>query len=376
MSEPIVSTLTVSFDNNGTNENDRAGNHAITLEQLSKRFDSEGQLTARCFPAEGIEFVTSAGTLIIGEVRSQRMWEGLKFSNSDSTNLKYSGATNVVIDSSRSILLKKEQDRWGDTKIVPAEDVFLRYDADASAVIAESTVYSLSRPSFTKKVSVYGACFVSYEALYRILYYKPVVNAPFAGYGGVAFQIGTIFGYNNQDVATLDMELDLSGAKDWVEYARVTSKIVLDAKGTWEFPPNWESTYQGNKKLIGDQREDYQEPGRFPGYPHEIDESNSFVDTRVHHLVEVNSMGSLRNQDYNNGGDGYWAWHNPYYGSSSYDPVYEIKFADPPGGKKAGSADEFKYDLNHRTWRDVFLAVNKAEVMANLENQYPGLKKA
>jgi len=69
MSEPIVSTLTVSFDNNGTNANDRAGNHAITLEQLSKRFDSEGQLTARCFPAEGIEFVTSAGTLIIGEVR-------------------------------------------------------------------------------------------------------------------------------------------------------------------------------------------------------------------------------------------------------------------------------------------------------------------
>ena len=86
MSEPIVSTLTVSFDNNGTNANDRAGNHAITLEQLSKRFDSEGQLTARCFPAEGIEFVTSAGTLIIGEVGSQGRGEGLKFFKGNTRN--------------------------------------------------------------------------------------------------------------------------------------------------------------------------------------------------------------------------------------------------------------------------------------------------
>jgi hypothetical protein len=148
---------------------------------------------------------------------------------------------------------------------------------------------------------------------------------------------------------------------------------VLDAKGVWEFPPNWEQTYQGNKKKTGEQRDDYAEPGQFPNFTDEIDQDNSFVDVRIHEIVEVNTIGSLRYLT-QNGSDAIYA---PYWGASdSYRPKYEVKFGDPPGGKKAGSADDFRYDLNNTTWRDVFLDVNKAEVLKDLQATYPGVTVA
>jgi hypothetical protein len=193
------------------------------------------------------------------------------------------------------------------------------------------------------------------------------------GSNAITFKIGSIFGYNDYTVEVLDMELDLSDPPNWVEYARVTSKIVLDAKGVWEFPPNWESTYQGNKKKTGEERSDYPEAGKFPYFTDEIDENNSFVDMRVHEIVEVSTTGTLRYLAQN----GSAAIYAPYWGAAaSYHPIFEVKFADPPGGKKAGSAQDFIYDLNHTTWNDVFLSVDKAEVLKALEEDYPGVTEA
>lgn len=367
MAEKLVATLNIPFsDSDGVGED--AGKNRIVLQQMTERMDSQGQLWARCFPHQGVRFKASVGTVTPGEVRSHAMSEGLKFSNSARATLKFPGASNVAIDASSSVLLKKTKDIYGHTTIVPAF-VTLTWDADQEAVIVTER---------GQETPIYGACFVRYDALYQVLYYKPnTVSTPVGGGNyAFAFNIGTIFGYNDYTVETLDMELDISSSSSWVEYARVTSKIVLDAKGVWEFPQNWESTYQGNKDKVGDRRDDYPEPGHFDGFDDEIDQDNSFVDTRIHCIIEVNTVGTLRFNDHNNGGSGYWAWFAPYFGDSSWNPTYEVKFTDPPGGKKASSAKDFQYDLNNSTWRDVFLSVNKAQVLKDLQNDYPGVVEA
>lgn len=372
MSDIIVSTLNASFSSDDK-LGDNAGNNKIILQQMTEYADYFGRIWARCFPSSGVSFTASVGTVEIGEVRVQTVSEGLKFSNSSSAPLKYPGATNVVIDSTNSVLMMKSVDNYGNTIIKPAIGVTLHYDTETASVIAKRSGYE--EDYILKPVNIYGACFVSYSVSYLMLYYKPgMIRTPFAdGSSAFSFMVGTLFGYNNYDVASLNMKLLLDSSKQWVEFARITSKIVLDAKGVWEFPPNWESTYQNNKEKVGDAREDYPAPGVFEGYSYEIDQYNSFVDTRVHLIIEVNTIGTLRYRDYDNGGDGYWAWFAPYFGSSTWIPKYEGKWTDPPGGKKASTVDDFKYDLNHRTWRDVFLEVDKNELKDTLEDIYEGV---
>lgn len=377
MSETLVATLNVSFDTDDDGVGDKAGQNKITLQQVTKALDNNGELWASCFPSRGVSFTASVGTVRVGETRIAQKKQSVKFSDSSSVSLELSGATNVEIDHTRSVLMKKVKDNYGKTRIMPASDVTVRYDQETNSIIAESYRNDLNQMVGLHQVKIYGVCAVSYEAEYSMLYYKPYIEAPYGGYYGMAFSVGTIFGYNEYDVATLEMELDLNIKSDYVEFARVTSKIVLDAKGTWEFPPNWKTTFNNNREKVGEQRDDYPEDGEFPDHPQAgtIDASNSFVDTRVHHIVKINSIGALIHEDFNNGGDDYWAWFNPYFGDSTYDPDYEIVYADPPGGKKASSAKEFKSDQYNTTWRDVFLSVNKAELEADLQDWYPGASK-
>lgn len=361
MTDAIVATLNIPFSQED-GIGDDAGKNKIVLQQMTQKFDGSGQLWARCFPSRNVRFVASVGTVLPGEVRSQQVNESLKFSNSSKAQLKLPGATNVSLDA--SILMKKQKDVYGHTRIVPTTSVTLVYDADQEAVVA-----------FDRGIetAIYGACFVQYQALYQMLYYKPFIQRiPVGGADyAVNFNMGTIFGYNDYTVEILDMELDVSSSINWTEYARVTSKIVLDARGTWEYPPNWEGTYTSNREKTPDQRTDYA-TGTFPGTSYEIDPENSFTDIRIHCIVEVNTLGSLRHVDHTNGGAGYWAWFDPYYASSFWNPVYEIKFADPPGGAKANSANEFQQELSNNTWRDVFLSVDKTEVIERLQVDYPG----
>jgi hypothetical protein len=360
MSENVIATLSIPFTSQDDGTGDRAGQNKIVLQQMTTTFDALGQLWARCFPSHGVKFTTSSGIISGGEIRVQKVYEGLKFSNNAKAGLKFSGIENVTIDTTRSVLFRKTKDIYGHTTIVPAQ-VSLTYESKTNEVVAKDVLGN--------EIAIYGGCFVQYMATYQVLYYKPQIDAPYGGAYGAVFHLGTIFGYNDYAVETLDMELDLSNDQQWVEFARVTSKIVLDAKGVWEFPPNWESTYQGNKKKIGDQREDYSAPGRFEGYSHEIDPDNSFVDVRVHLIIEVNTIGTLKYID----PFGIISWYSPYFASITWVPQYECKFKDPPGGKQASSANEFLKDLNNWSWRDVFLSVDKNELKSDLQSRYPGV---
>lgn len=375
MTEPLVATLNVSFDTDNEGVGDQAGQNKITLQQVTKALDNNGELWASCFPSRGVSFTASVGTVRVGETRIAQKKQSVKFSDSSSVTLELSGATNVEIDHTRSVLMKKVKDNYGKTRIMPASDVTVRYDQETNSIIAESYRNDLNQMEELHQVKIYGACAVSYEAEYSMLYYKPNITLQFGGYNGMIFYTGTIFGYNEYDVETLEMEMDLVSGQDYVEFARVTSKIVLDAKGTWEFPENWKDTFNANREKVGEQRDDYPGDGEFPNNDSTIDADNSFVDTRVHHIVKVNAIGSLQHEDFNNGGDGYWAWFDPYFGDRDYQPDYEIVYAEPPGGSKASSVEEFKYDQNHWTWRDAFLRVDKTKLEADLQDWYPGAVK-
>lgn len=349
MSGVTATTLSVSFSEA------EASSGRIVLQQMTTSFDSRGALWGRTFCNEVVSYTASVGIVERGNQYPQRInSESISFSDSNSATLKFPGAYDVTI--LQQVLLRRIT-RGGTTTIEPVS-VTLVYDTETESVVTSDDL------------PVYGKAAVSYTTLYEMFFYRPYVQS--IPWGGVTIGIGTVFAYTNSTVETLDMELDFSSPKDWVEYARVTSKIVLDPKGTWEFPTNWEGTYQSNRDRIGEQRSEYPAEGTFPNTTETVDGTNCFVDTRVHCIVQVNSIGSLQYKDHSNGGDGYWAWYSPYFGDSTYDPAYEILFADPPGGAKANSAEEFKYDLNNRTWRDVFLEVDKEEVTERLQREYPG----
>lgn len=369
MSQSLVATLNIPFsEEDGIG--DKAGQNKIVLEQVAKRFDALGRLPARCYPSRNVRFKVSRGSIVVGEIRSREIYEGIKFSNTSSVRLKYSDISEVTIDSDFTVLMKKSTDSLGRTTIVPALGVQLRYDAETASIVAEGSGYDEDYQR--KQVAVYGGCSIRYTAYYQMLYYTPQIES-IKFTGGLQFGMGTIFGYNDYDVATLDMELDLSSPPDWVEFGRVTSKIVLDARGVWEFPDNWNTTYTENKEKSNEQKEDYATPGTYDVGASEIDPDQCFVDERVHCIITVNTIGSLKFEDFGNGGDGYWAWYDPYFGDETYNPKYECKWTAPPGGAKASSAEEFKYDLNHRTWRDVFLDVDKAAIKSRFSGEYPGI---
>lgn len=348
MAEITLATLSVQFA-----EEDRG---RIILEQTIKipRFDEQNKsiLIAECYRSDPVEYAAS-----VGEVRSVNRIprliysEGIRFTGTNSATLKYPGAIDVSIFQGNVLMTKiKRHGRF----VFQRSHAGLIYDEATESVITEDGS------------AVYGAVSVRYTTIYDNLYYYPQFQDFRAQRGGFVTTIGTIFAYNENTVATLEMEVDINTSPDYIEYARVTSKIVLDAKGVWEFPPNWKATYQANKEKEGDQRDDYPDEGTFPYSAQKVDGGNSFVDERLHLIIEINSFGRLRYNNHNT------RIYPPYIGMYNYNPDYEIRFADPPGGARATSAEDFKHSQNNRTWRTVFAGVNKQKLLERLQIEYPG----
>jgi hypothetical protein len=356
-----VSTLNVAF-----NEGAGDGNGRIILEQTRTRFDFFGNLWARSNAKWPLRYATSRGSVSpVEPIWTEEINEAVKFSNSGRASLKYPGVSDVTIDTSRSVLMTKIK-RYGRTQIVRTYPDVL-YDEDLGAIRVGRNEGSLAGGGYRfVEVPVWGAVVVTYQAHFRPLRYTPSVKR--FPRGGAELTIGSIFAYHDEDVAVLDMKVESDDTKDWEEYCRLYSKIVLDPKGVWEFPPNWEQTYQSNRDQQGEQRADMPGEGVWPGHNiAKVDPDNHFVDERVHVIIEVNSFGQLKTTAFRH------SFEQPKVGFFNYDPTYHLKFADPPGGAKATSAEEFKYDLRYRTWRDVFLDVNKDKIIDALSKQYKDL---
>lgn len=352
-----TATLSVSYS-----ESTSTGK--ITLQQMTKDFTTHDPMTGQpalviwCFPTDVEKFWTTVGSLRVGEIRDipgiQR--ETLKFTNSNSASIKYPNATilSMTLLGTAVKRVKNNYDEW------EIQDSYPEFTFKDQTVLASENFY--------------GACMVDYTAQCKVLYYTPSYNIQSQTLGSysITTTVGSIFALKDDLVEVLDVQLDLKSTKDRVEFARVSSKIVLDSRGAWEFPDSWNSTYTSNKKKDPDQRSAYN-IGTFTGYSYQIDPDESFTDTRVHMIIYVDSSGHLTYEDYNNGGDGYWAWYNPYFGSSNYDPVYELTWSTAPGGEKASSAEAFQYDLNHTTWRDVFLKVDKNKIKEDMTKAFPNI---
>jgi len=358
MDNTIVATLNVSFDgDSGIGEN--AGKNRIILEQMTTKLDVFGKLWLRVLCGIPYSMAASSGTLEMGREITFSVWrEALKFSNSSSATLKYPTATGVTVQSGGVIMRKVV--RNGDTQIIEATGITFRYDEEQTAIIAE---YGVPK----KPVNIYGVIFVSYLATYDFVYYKPgVIVAPS---GSTVIKLGTVYAYHNYDVASLDIELDSDSMVTSAEYARVYSKIVLDPKGAWEFPSNWEDTYQSNKKAVGDDRQDYTNPGSFPDSQETVDADNCFVDERVHLIIKVDSAERV----FYEYPKGVVDIYSPYIGSSNYHPQYHCRFASPPSSGTASGIEELLFKLNHRGWWSVFLNVDKAYIKSWLRTLYPGI---
>lgn len=342
MSKKTVTTLSVGFegsddDGDGTSAN---GNDKIILEQMTTSFNASGQLLARCFPSSGVNFAVSQGSLENLGTRTWTFHQGVRFTNSSSAELDKPYASNVQFIG-QHIFMTRNKD--GDLVRSTASPSF---DSETNSIIVTN------RGDLQK---VYGGVLVSYKATYQVLGYRPIVLAQL-DLSSFAINLGTIFAYNDKDVVTLDMELDVSQDPDWVEYARVYSKIVLDPDGAWELPDNWRS---GG---------DTQSTGTFSSGTHKIDPDNCFIDERIHCIVSVNYLSQLR-YDFVGGGLTSSSWQQPYFGSDAYWPEMLLRRASAPN-------DDYKNrttNLFKDGWYHVFLKVNYSNMLSYLQNIYGNL---
>lgn len=335
MSNVLVESLSVSFDADSLGAL-TGGNNKIVLQQMTHQFDYLGQLWARCFPSSGVTFICNRGTVRPGEVKTQVIHEGLKFSDSDTAELRFPYATDVILDDSFP-RLKKITKADGSIEIVES-NATLTFDQDSNSVIASEAIY--------------GGCTVAYRTSYQMLYYVPYSLVVAGGWFGMSWATGTIFGYKGAVVEMLEMELEIDKDSDWIEFCRVVSKIVLDPDGTHEAPIGWPTT------------------SKFSGLStKELDPYNSFTDERVHAIVNINNIGSLRYESYNNGGKGYSSWFDPMFGKSTWNPSYEVKYSTPPTNEP--NSKSMSYSLS--SWQKVFTSVNKGQLEDDLKKRYPGL---
>lgn len=357
MSEVLVSTLNVSFDLEGAYG---SGNNTIVLRQITRDFNSispsgKGSVIVWCYPSDVTQIYASIGSVEPGEVRClNNQMELIKFSGGKTASLKYPGATNVRTEV-LGVSVRRVKNTYGQWEIQTCYPTF-----------------TFANNEVTSNIEFYGACKVIYDISFKVLYYHAQIDAPYRGYNGVFITVGSLFALKDDAVTTLDIELDLSSPKTRMEFARVTSKIVLDPLGTWEYPDNWYAVDDANKGIPkGGNREEKPEGtwGGSSSNGHSIDPDNCFEDVRVHEIVYVRITGTIEHESFGNGGKGYTSWYEPKSGLN-YQPRYELKFNDPPSWN---SREEFEYDQTNTTWRDVFLDVDKKSLISDLSDIYPGL---
>lgn len=339
-----LSTLAVNYDNS------KELQPTIEIEQLTERFDYNGFLWLRVNPID-VKVKPSIGTIKEGEIRTAHFYESLNFSNSKSVKTKHPNPINLVITS--GMMLKQQIDIYGNLEIVEfTQDIY--YNPETDQIEADEPFY--------------GGITVQYDILFKILYYAPkTIVIPYAG-GGIAaltVYIGDIYIWKKLavQVHTLTLATDKDHA-DYNELYKVTSKIVLDPEGTWEYPPNWESTYNANKDLPqgSSQRAKYA-LGEFPNTAHKIDPDVSFTDERLHKTGKYNFMGQVFHQSLKP--DSPFLWYAPYQFDTTYHPEYTLTWTKPTWKEGMSYEDELFFES---FWRIDFEGIYE-----DLRNDFPDL---
>lgn len=156
----------------------------------------------------------------------------------------------------------------------PATDVTFGYDPDSRSIVASQPVYATVRVRFRRRYAKYAFTYPT----------RPLPN------GGVSIQPAAVLAQRGvRATAQLIEPPRLLNPYRAVELLRVTSKAVVDPKGTWEYPPGFpDKTWA-----------DYGYDGQVFGYPTPDfpDVDNHLVVERTHALVVAeldNGRWSLR----------------------------------------------------------------------------------
>lgn len=341
MSDILSSSLSVTFDDSAETSS------KIVLKQITKNFffksvSGKNSVILRVYPSDVTQIYASVGEIEMGGVYSTpNQFEVVKFTGGKTASLKYPGVSNVRMEL-LGVAVQRIKNQYGVWEIKSCYPTFIFKNEQVVA-----------------NIEFYGACKVLYDVSFKVFYYRPGLFAPFGGIYGAVATVGSIFALKGDAVETLDIELDTSDPKNRMEYARVSSKVILDPLGLWEYPDNW-----------GSGKSDEDGTWSVQTTTHTIDPDNCFEDTRVHEIIYININGRIEHECFNNGGVGYHSWYPPYSGVDGYQPKYTLNLTSPPGWS---SQEDFIYDQTNTTWRDIFLDVDLSSLLSDLRERYPGL---
>lgn len=351
MSELIVSTLTVSYDPDA--EKDQWNNgEGLSLERHTGFTGLKTGIPFRQYPQCPANLVSSHGTITkTPEYRVSDETEVVVFSGSNTASLKRSVATSVQADVVSGV----------------------SFD-ETGKVVYPTVTYDESKNQLVSDIAFYGAVNVTYQAPYSLHFYE--FETEQSVLGGTTIYSDKIHAFYKKNHAELEMAMEFNLTSQWLPLYKVTSQIVLDELGVWEYPPNWATTDTANKTKTQDDPNRTERPeGEFPGWTtHKIDPNMSFTDDRVHQIAEYDILGRIRISTPNEIIDvqePYWSSVITFYSLANRNPPlvqFHLKWATKPTWKKSMSYSE-------QNWMDAFLSIDSNKIKAELEADYPNIKK-
>lgn len=343
MSEVIASTLAVTFDSGDSS-------NGLLLERHIGFTGFSIGVPIRLYPPCEAKLVCAYGRISdLPESRVSDEKEVVTFSGSKTAKLKKPGATNVSIE----ILRQVSFDENGDV-VYPK----VSFDAKEQQLVSDKAFY--------------GAVKVTYQSAYYLYFYIFATNDYDFG-GSVLYGDDTIHAFYKKNHAELKMDNSFKKVSQWLPLYTVTSKIVLDEKGIWEYPMNWENIDNSNRKMTQDDPNRAERGmGKFPGYTsYEIDPDMSFTDERVHQTGQYDCFGFVRVQMPNE----ILTPQEPYNTSWSFQELgranlvrFHLKFASRPTWKKGMSYSEMH-------WIQAWASIDKTAIHNELKEDYPRIVK-
>jgi len=345
MSELITATLNVSY----ASENNTDGK-GLTLE-LHKGFTGMTVgIAFRQYPQCNAKLVCSYGTFSdFPQYQVSNEKEVVVFSGSSTANLKRPAAENVSVELIRSVAYSTEGD-----VVIPN----VTFDSDKQQLVSD--------------IAFYGAVHVTYQAPYLLHFYifkteyDPVMQQT------SLFGDDVIHAFYKTQHAELKMENNFVLKEQWMPLYKITSKVVLDDLGIWEYPPSWESVDNANYSKKQDDPSRQKRPdGSFGSYSsHVIDPDMSFTDTRVHQIGEYDFVGRVKTSSPNDIlgiQEPYWEHFNSFDSLARAGYLkWHLQFAQKPTWKRSMNYSE-------QVWMEAWASIDKDDLEEELKHDFYNL---
>ena len=350
MTEPLISTLNVAFSGEETDV--WKNGEGLVLERHKGFTGLKKGLAFRQYPQCPARLVCTYGTISeIPEYRVSDETELVLFSGSTTATLKKPLAENVSIKRVAGAAF----DEFGNS-VYPS----IQYDTETHQLVSDKLFY--------------GAVKVNYQAPYLLYFYEFTTRVDLNYQSVTMYGDDEIHAFYKKQHASLKMNMSFQMKEQWMPLYTVSSKIVLDDLGVWEYPLNWEGVDTANeRKAPDDPTKSTRPPGTFGIWSnYEISPDMSFTDERVHQIGEYDFIGRVRTRIPNDILTVQW----PYFSSGlSFFELgrrnlirFHLKFASKPTWKQSMSYPE-------QNLFDAYFSIDQDEIYEDLKKDYPNIKK-